>query len=76
MKPVMLASVAGDRLWAALAGAVLVAASPGGPVQPVGLVSPRWRDAGVTQKPQQLRHGDRDQPGVQIGVGLLPALQQ
>jgi hypothetical protein len=43
-------------------------------VQPAGLVSPRWRDDGVTQKPQQLRHGDRDQPGVQAGAGLLPAL--
>ena len=49
-----------------LAGAVLVASSPGGPVQPVGPVSPGWRDDGVAQEPQQLRDGDRDQPGVPV----------
>jgi len=49
-----------------LAGAVLVAASPGGPVQPVGLVAPgRWDDD-VAQEPQQLRDGDRDQSDVQV----------
>ena len=57
-----------------LAGAVLVAASPGGPVQPVSPVSPGWRDDGVAQEPQQLRNGDRDQPGVQVWAGLLLAL--
>ena len=31
-------------------------------------------DDGVAQKPQQLRHGDRNQPGVQVGAGLLLAL--
>jgi hypothetical protein len=31
-------------------------------------------DDDVAQKPQQLRHGARDQPGVQFGAGLLPAL--
>ena len=42
-----------------LAGAVLVAAAPGGPVQPVSPVAPgRWDD-GVAQEPQQLRNGDR-----------------
>jgi hypothetical protein len=39
-------------------------------VQPVGLASPGRGDNGVTQKPQQLGHGDRDQPGVQVGALL------
>ena len=57
-----------------LAGAVLVAASPGGPVQPVGPVAPgRWDD-GVAQEPQQLWDGDRDQSGVQVLAGVLLAL--
>jgi hypothetical protein len=58
-----------------LAGAVLVAASPVRPVQPVGPVSAGRRDDGVAQEPQQLREGDRDQPGVQVRAGLLLALQ-
>ena len=49
-----------------LAGAVLVAASPGGPVQPVGTVLPGWRDDGDAREPQQLRDGDRDPPGVKV----------
>jgi hypothetical protein len=49
-----------------LAGAVLVTASPGRPVQPVGPVSPGWRDDDLAQEPQQLRNGDRDQPDVQV----------
>ena len=57
-----------------LAGAVLVAASPGGPVQPVGPVSPGRGDDGAAQEPQQFRDGDRDQPGVQVRAGLLLAL--
>ena len=56
------------------AGAVLVAASPGGPAQPVGPVSPGRRDDDVTQEPQKLRDGDRDQPGVQVCAGLVLAL--
>jgi hypothetical protein len=44
-----------------LSDAVLVAASPG------------WRDNRVAQKPEQLRDGDQDQPGVQVG-GLLGKL--
>ena len=48
------------------AGAVLVAASPVRPVQPVRPVSPGRRDDDVSQEPQQLRDGDRDQPGVQV----------
>jgi len=41
---------------------MLVAASPGRPVQPVGPVSPgRW-DHGVAQEPQQLRNGDGISP--------------
>ncbi len=48
-----------------LAGAVLVASSPGGPVLAVGPVAPGWRDDGVAQEPQQFRNGDGDQCGVQ-----------
>jgi hypothetical protein len=51
---------------AGLAGAVLVAASPGGPVQPVGPVPPGRRDDGAAQERQQLRDGDRDQSGIQV----------
>jgi hypothetical protein len=43
-------------------------------VQPVSPVAPGWRDDGVAQEPQQLRNGDRDQPGVQVWAGLLLAL--
>ena len=56
------------------AGAVLVAAPPGGPVQPVRQVPPGRRDDGVAQQPQQLRDGDRDQPGIQAGAGLVLAV--
>ena len=50
---------------AGLSGAVLVAASPFRPVQPVRPVSLGRRDDDVTQQLQQFRDGDRDQPGVQ-----------
>ena len=53
-----------------LAGAVLVAASPGGPVQPVGPVSPGWWDDGVAQESQQFRDGDRDKPCVLVAANL------
>jgi hypothetical protein len=49
-----------------LAGAVLVAASPGRPVQAVGPVTPGWRDDGVAHEPQQLWDGDGDQPGIEV----------
>jgi hypothetical protein len=58
-----------------LTGAVLVAASPVRPVQPVWPVSPRWRDDGVAQEPQQFRDGDRDQSVVWVRTGLVLALQ-
>jgi hypothetical protein len=58
-----------------LTGAVLVAAAPGQPAQPVGPVSPGRRDDDVAQEPQQLRDGDRDQSGVQVRAGVLLALQ-
>ena len=58
-----------------LAGAVLVVAPPGGPVQPVGPVSPGRRDDDVAQEPQQFRDGDGDQPVVQAGAGVVLALQ-
>ena len=49
-----------------LAGAVLVAASRGRPVQPMGpVLTGRWDD-GAAQEPQQLGDGDRDQPGIHI----------
>ena len=43
-------------------------------MQPVGPVSPRWRDDGVAQEPQQLRDGDRDQPDAQVRTGFLLAM--
>ena len=43
-------------------------------MQPVGPVSPGRRDDGVAQEPQQLRNGDRDQPGVQVRAGVVLAL--
>jgi hypothetical protein len=49
---------------AGLSGAVLVAASPFRPVQPVRPVSLGRRDDDVTQQLQQFRDGDRDQPGI------------
>ena len=57
-----------------LAGAVLVAASPVRPVQPAGPVPAGRRDDGVAQEPQQLRDGDRDQPGVQVCASVVLAL--
>ena len=57
-----------------LAGAVLVAAPPVRPVQPVGPVS-AGRNNGFAQEPQQLRNGDRDQPSLQVRSGVLLALQ-
>ena len=57
-----------------LAGAVLVAPAPGRPVQPVRPVAPGRRDDHVAQEAQQLRDGDRDQPVVLAGRGLLLAL--
>jgi hypothetical protein len=45
---------------------MLVAVSPGRPVQPVGPVSPGRRDDDVAQQPQQLRDGGRDQPGILV----------
>ena len=43
-------------------------------MQPAGPVSPGWRDDGVVRQPQQLRDGDRDQPGVQVRAGVVLAL--
>ena len=49
-----------------LACTELVAASPGRPVQAVGVVSARWRDDGAAHEPQQFWDGDGDQPGIQV----------
>ena len=57
------------------AGAVLVAAPPRGPVQPVGPVTPGRRDDDAPQQPHQLRDGDRDQPVVQARAGIVLVLQ-
>jgi hypothetical protein len=58
-----------------LAGAVLVAASPGRPVQPAGPVSPGWRDDGVAQVLQPVRPAMPGCPGDRL-AGVIVQLHQ
>lgn len=60
---------------AGLPGAMLVAASPVGPVQRMLAVPPGRRDDGTAQQSQQFGDGDGDHRGGGAGGGVLGAFE-